>query len=142
MRTPTWCRHRAAEIGPATVAVIGALLEVNALYRLRSAPGVLGLASKHGPARLDTACAKAIAAGDPPYRTIKGILTAGVEADPPAESTGDAGAAAHLHGPAALFDAALFDNVYPLPESAAGHPAAAQPGADTTRRRATPQGVA
>ena len=48
MRTPTWCRTRAAEIGPACAAVIADLLEVNALFRLRAAQGVLGLADKHG----------------------------------------------------------------------------------------------
>jgi transposase len=110
MRTPAWCRRRAAEIGPACTAVIAALLEVNALYRLRSAQGVLGLADKHGRGRLDAACAKAIAAGDPSYRTIKGILAAGTETDPPPPTTGDGGAAAHLHGPGAL-----FGTVYPLP---------------------------
>ena len=111
MRTPAWCRRRAAETGPACTAVIASLLEVGALYRLRSAQGVLGLADKHGPDRLEAACAKAIAAGDPSYRTVKGILVAGVETDPPPPSSGDGGASAHLHGPAAL-----FDNVYPLPD--------------------------
>jgi transposase len=135
MRTPAWCRRRAAEIGPACTAVVAALLEVNALYRLRSAQGVLGLAGKHGPARLDTACAKAIAAGDPSYRTIKGILAAGIETDPPPPAAGDGGAGAHLHGPAAL-----FDNVYPLPEPQADDAAALRDGG--TGRRATPQGVA
>ena len=110
MRTPAWCRRRAAEIGPACTAVITALLEVGALYRLRSTQGVLGLSDKHGAARLELACAKAVTAGDPSYRTVKGILAAGAETDPPPPSTGDAGASAHLHGPAAL-----FDNVYPLP---------------------------
>ena len=112
MRTPTWCRRRAAEIGPGCTAVTAALLEVGALYRLRSAQGVLGLADKHGTGRLEAACGKAIAAGDPSYRTIKGILAAGAETDPPPPSAGDGGAAAHLHGPAAL-----FENVYPLPGS-------------------------
>jgi hypothetical protein len=110
MRTPTWCRRRAGEVGPACTAVIASLLEVGALYRLRSAQGVLGLADKHGANRLEAACAKATAAGDPSYRTIKGILAAGVETDPPPASTGDGGANAHLHGPAAL-----FGNIYPLP---------------------------
>lgn len=113
MRTPAWCRRRAAEIGPACTTVIASLLEVGALYRLRSAQGVLGLADKHGPHRLDAACAKATAAGDPSYRTIKGILSAGVETEPPPPSAGDGGANAHLHGPAAL-----FDNVYPMPHRA------------------------
>ncbi|MFG3701607.1 IS21 family transposase [Micromonospora sp. NPDC047620] len=115
MRTPAWCRRRAGEIGPATAGVIAALLEVGALFRLRSAQGVLGLADKHGPERLELACAKAITAGDPSYRTIKGILAAGAETDPPPPSTGDGGASAHLHGPAAL-----FGNVYPLPSRDGG----------------------
>jgi transposase len=124
MRTPTWCRRRAAEIGPGATAVIASLLEIGALFRLRSAQGVLGLADKHSTQRLEAACIKAIAAGDPSYRTIKGILAAGVETDPPPASTGDGGAGAHLHGPAALFDNALFDNVFPLPRRDDGEGAA------------------
>jgi transposase len=112
MKTPTWCRNRATQIGAACHAVIDTMLEVGALFRLRSAQGVLGLADKHGPARLDAACAKAITAGDPSYRTIKGILAAGTETEPAPPSTGDGGAAAHLHGPQAL-----FGNVISLPTS-------------------------
>ena len=80
MRTPSWCRRRAAEIGPACAALIDGLLADNALYRLRAAQGVLDLADKHQPGRLEAACAKAAAAGDPSYRTVKGILAAGTEA--------------------------------------------------------------
>jgi transposase len=110
MRTPTWCRTRAAEVGPACRQVIDGLLEVNALFRLRAAQGVLGLADKHSTGRLEAACVKAITVGDPSYRTVKGILVAGAEADPPPPSAGDGGAAAHLHGPSQL-----FANVIPLP---------------------------
>src|SRR6266498_3205865 len=109
MRTPTWCRTRAAEIGPACAELVAGLLEVNALFRLRAAQGVLGLAGKHTPARLEAACAKAIAVGDPSYRTVKGILAAGAETEPAPPSAGDGGAAAHLHGPSRL-----FANVIPL----------------------------
>ena len=115
MRTPTWCRTRATEIGPACRQVIDDLLQVNALFRLRAAQGVLGLATKHNPARLEAACGKAIAVGDPSYRTVKGILIAGAETDPPPPATGDAGAAAHLHGPSQL-----FANVITLPTTNAG----------------------
>ena len=101
--------NRAEQIGLACTTVISSLLELGALFRLRSAQGVLGLADKHGPQRLEAACGKAIKAGDPSYRTIRGILTAGLETEPPAAPTGDGGAGAHLHGPAAL-----FDNVHPL----------------------------
>jgi hypothetical protein len=103
MRTPTWCRTRAGEIGPHTIAVIAELLQVNALFRLRGAQGVLGLTERHGPARLEAACGKALTVGDPSYRTIKGILAAGAESDPAPAPAGDGGAAAHLHGPEALF---------------------------------------
>jgi hypothetical protein len=108
MRTPAWCRKQAAGIGPACQQVIAGLLTGNALYRLRSAQGMIGLAGKHDPSWLEAACAKAIAAGDPSYRTIKGILAAGTERGEAAPAAGDGGAAAFLHGPAS------FANVVPL----------------------------
>ncbi len=106
MRTPVWCREQAAEIGQVCTAVVAELLEVNALFRLRAAQGVLGLADKHGAARLEAACALAVSVGDPSYRTIKGILAAGTGHQPvahAARAAGDGGAAAHLHGPERLF---------------------------------------
>lgn len=103
MRTPTWCRERAAEIGESVTAVVGELLEVNALFRLRAAQGVLGLADRYSPDRLEAACARAVEVGDPSYRTIKGILAAGTEHRAVVRAAGDGGAAAHLHGPEALF---------------------------------------
>jgi hypothetical protein len=103
MRTPVWCRQRAAELGANVATVITDLLAVDTLTHLRSAQGVLRLADKHGAARLDAACARAIAVGDPSYRTIKGILAVGAETDPPPPAAGDGGAAAHLHGPSRLF---------------------------------------
>jgi transposase len=104
MRTPTWCRRKAMELGDSVTAVVAQLLEVNALHRLRSAQGVVGLAERYTPQRLDAACARALAVGDPSYRTVKGILVAGTETDdpPPAKAPS---ASAHLHGPARLFDA-------------------------------------
>ncbi|MFD6754877.1 hypothetical protein [Micromonospora gifhornensis] len=78
------------------------MLKVNALFRLRAAQGVLGLANKHGTGRLEAGCAKAIAVGDPSYRPVKGILVAGAETDPPPPSVGDGGAVAQLRGPSQL----------------------------------------
>ncbi len=108
MRTPAWCRRQAAGIGPACEQVIAGLLAGNALYQLRSAQGVIGLAGRCDPSRLEAACAKAITAGDPSYRTIKGILAAGTGRDPAPATAGDGGAAAFLHGPAS------FANVVPM----------------------------
>ncbi len=102
MRNPAWCRTRAGELGSAVVELIAGLLEINALHRLRSAQGVLGLADKHTSTRLDAACRRAIDVGDPTYKTVKGILAAGTETTDttqPATPT----APAHLHGPARLF---------------------------------------
>ncbi len=119
MRTPTWCRHAAQQVGPGCTSVVADLLAVNALFRLRAAQGVLGLRDKHTPARLEAACAKAIAVGDPSYRTIKGILIAGTETT----DTGSTGARgvevpAFLHGPHALFavDSGDDDDLAPVLE--------------------------
>jgi transposase len=109
MRTPQWCRRQAAAVGPSCEFLVGELLAEGALYRLRAAQGVIGLADKHDPSRLEAACAKAITAGDPSYRTVRGILAAGAERDQPPAPAGDGGAAAFLRGPAS------FANVIPLP---------------------------
>jgi transposase len=109
MRTPQWCRRQAAAIGPSCEFLIGELLAEGALYRLRAAQGVIGLADKHDPGRLEAACAKAITAGDPSYRTVRGILAAGAERDQLPAAAGDGGAAAFLRGPAS------FANVIPMP---------------------------
>jgi transposase len=105
MRTPTWCRKRAGEPGPAVAEVVGELLEINALHRLRSAQGIIGLADRYGPGRLDRACRRAIDAGDPSYRTVKGILLASTEDEEVDQAAAGivAAVSAHLHGKAALF---------------------------------------
>jgi hypothetical protein len=105
MRTPAWCRRRAAELGEAVAEVVGALMEVNALYRLRQAQGVIRLAERYEPERLNAACRRAIAAGDPSYKTVKGILAAGTELDDTEGPQQPPSAPAHLHGPERLFDA-------------------------------------
>jgi len=101
MRTPTWCRRQAEKIGPATTAVIDELMTVNAIHRLRSAQGIIGLAARPGvgTARLEAACDRALTVGDPSYRTIKGILAAGTETPTPTTTTTAASAPAFLRGP-------------------------------------------
>lgn len=104
MRTPSWCRRRARELGPAISELIDGLLEANALHRLRSAQGVIGLAERHGADRLDAACRRALDVGDPTYRTVKGILAAGTETDGHVPRPAAPAAPAHLHGPERLFN--------------------------------------
>jgi transposase len=109
-KTPAWCRQRAHDAGPHVGQLVTELLAGPAghtQHHLRAAQGVLRLGEHHGAARLDAACQRALAAGDPSYRTVKGILAAGLEAVPlPAESaTGQVTRVpALLRGPAALVD--------------------------------------
>jgi len=92
-----------AEIGPATSALVVGLLGEQALHRLRSAQGVIHLADSYGAARLELACALALAVGDPCYRTVRGILAAGREQLTPEPEDQAPLALAHLHGPETLF---------------------------------------
>ncbi len=101
-RTPAWCRHQAAELGPAVAEVVAELLSGQALYHLRAAQGVLSLAERYGAERLDLACRKALEAGDPGYRTIRGILGAGLEAQVAPEVPSGSSLPAFLHGPGAI----------------------------------------
>ena len=86
LRSVTWCRVQAEQVGPGAVAIVAELSQVNAIHRLRAIQGIIRLREKYGDDRLDAACARALAVGDPNYRTVKGILVAGTEHgdDPPA----------------------------------------------------------
>ena len=101
MHTPAWCRRKAAELGVSVAEVVAVIMEVNALYRLRQAQGVVGLADKHGAERLEAACRRAIDVGDPSYKTVKGILAAGTEHEGDERPDAPPSAPAHLHGPGA-----------------------------------------
>jgi transposase len=78
-RTPDVCRAQARRLGLAVGAAVAAILELHALYRLRQAQGVIRLADRYGAERLDAACTRALAFGDPSYRTIKTILERGLD---------------------------------------------------------------
>lgn len=106
MRTPVWCRNRADALGAHVAELVAGLLADRALHHLRAAQGILGLAERYGAERLDAACARALAAGDPSYRTVKGILVVGAETtapQAPAAGSASTGTPAHLHGPDTLF---------------------------------------
>jgi hypothetical protein len=111
MRTPQWCLKRAAELGSSVHELVEGLLSDGALYHLRAAQGVVGLADKYGATRLDAACHRAIEVGDPEYRTVRGILKAGTEHDGDATVLSAPSAPAHLHGPTSLFDHLVADEV-------------------------------
>jgi transposase len=105
MRTPVWCRSRAEGMGEHVSELVAGLLASGALHHLRAAQGILGLADKYGPERLDAACRRALEVDDPTYRTVKGILAVGADRHPApsAGTTASASTPAHLHGPNVLF---------------------------------------
>lgn len=101
-RTPDWYRSKADLVGKATRETIEDLLGKHAFHYLRQCQGILRLAEKYGQQRLESACARANAFGDPAYRTVKNILERGLDKEPlvfePARPAG-----AFLHGPDELF---------------------------------------
>lgn len=102
LRTVSWCRGQAEQIGPGAVAIVADLSQVNAIHRLRAIQGIIRLRDRYGDTRLDAACARAIEVGDPRYRTVKGILAASTEhGDNPSPST-VAAPPALLRGPDAF----------------------------------------
>ena len=111
--TPDWCRLQAEMLGPAIREAVGAVLEVNALHHLRQAQGIIHLADKYGAARLNAACNRAIAYGDPGYRTIKNILVRGLDKQPDPVPVQASMAGAFLRGPEALL-ASLIGQDGPL----------------------------
>ncbi|MGH2378765.1 MAG: IS21 family transposase [Candidatus Limnocylindria bacterium] len=87
LQTPTWCRARAADVGPACREFIEQLLGDRPLDRLRSAQGILRLSQRYSPTRLEAACARALAVGEYRYHTVKTILAHALEGQPVADVT-------------------------------------------------------
>jgi transposase len=81
-RDRDWCASRAAEVGPACAELLARLLADRIVERLRAAQGVLRLAERYGPARLEAACARALFHASPAYRTVKTILAGGFDREP------------------------------------------------------------
>jgi hypothetical protein len=79
LATPASCVRRAAEIGAATSEVVGRLLGERPLDRLRTVMGILKLAHKFGPRRLEAACVRALQYDDLAYSTLKRILDRGLD---------------------------------------------------------------
>lgn len=109
MRTPVWCRSKAEDLGEHVSELVAGLLADHALHHLRAAQGIIALAEKYSPERLDAACRRALQVGDPSYRTVKGILAVGAEQQQATDSAAPTASAvsavtpAHLHGPQTLF---------------------------------------
>jgi transposase len=82
MQDPQWCLKQAEGIGPNCHQMIRRLFSNKVLDNLRAAQGVIGLGKKYGPARLETACARALHFGNIKYRAVKSILHQGLDQEP------------------------------------------------------------
>lgn len=72
-----WCLEQASTIGSACAELINVLLADRIAERLRAAQAVLALRRQYPAARLEAACARALAHASPSYRTVKTILAGG-----------------------------------------------------------------
>jgi transposase len=82
-RDRRWCARQAQDIGPQCTVLVERLLGDRVAERLRAAQGVLAMAPRYGAARLEAACARALAHDSPHYRTVKTILASGADLQPP-----------------------------------------------------------
>jgi hypothetical protein len=82
MRNPQWCLAQAKGIGPACLALVESLFSNRVLEHLRAAQGVIRLSDKYGRRRLEAACARALSFGAPQYRSVKQILSHGLDQQP------------------------------------------------------------
>jgi hypothetical protein len=80
--TRPWCRQQAAQIGPATSAVVQHLLNHRPEDRLRSAGRLLQLGRRFNAERLEAACRRALHFDDPAYLTVKRILEGDLDQQP------------------------------------------------------------
>ena len=79
--TPERIEAWAAKTGPETAALCAAIMACRPHPELgyRSCLGILRLEGKYGPARLEAACARALAIGATSYRSVRSILEAGLD---------------------------------------------------------------
>jgi hypothetical protein len=82
MRDPQWCLKQATQVGPNCLTLIQRLFDQRVLYNLRAAQGVVALAKRFGPTRLEAACHRALSFDSPLYRTVKTILEKGLDQKP------------------------------------------------------------
>ena len=68
------CTQKAEHIGSATLQTVQTLLSTPILDPLPTTRRLLKLAERYSPERLEAACQRALAFGDPSYTTIQGIL--------------------------------------------------------------------
>lgn len=74
---PAYCRTKAVELGPHVARMVDEILADHAIRNLRKAQGVLRLADKYGPKRLDEACDYLLHFGATELRRLTHVLEQG-----------------------------------------------------------------
>jgi transposase len=104
LRTPAWCRRRAADLGPAVLALAEEILtEPIPLSRVREAQALIRLAQTYPAERIDSACQRALEA-DGRVRTAKNILANNLDVALAGDATHISNAGAFLHGEQMLLE--------------------------------------
>jgi len=105
-RDRRWCCARATEVGPRCAELMDRLLSDRIAERLRAAQGLIALGKRYGAARLEAACARALAHDSAHYRTVKTILATGADQQPmaPPETPAAYARARFTRSAAELFD--------------------------------------
>jgi transposase len=75
---------QAEQVGPACLQVVSALLADPVIDRVPTTSRLLRLAERYGAGRLEAACARALCYDEGRYPSIKRILAAGLDQQPPA----------------------------------------------------------
>ena len=100
--TPERFTAWAGRIGPATAALVAELLarRVHPQQAFRSCLGVLRLADRYTPERLEAACRRALVFGLVGYKGVKNVLDAGLDSAPLSQPASEPTAAhANVRGP-------------------------------------------
>jgi hypothetical protein len=74
-----WCLQQSEAVGPACHDVIRKLFGDSVLDHLRAAQGIIGLAKKYGPVRLENACIRTLHFDNVRYKSVKNILSQGLD---------------------------------------------------------------
>ena len=96
-------RQQALSIGPATTKIVDIYLADPVVERLPTIGRLLRLQKRYGAERLEAACARALAFGDPDYRTVKRILQQGKQDEPHPNLPVSPPASAFIRSPDELF---------------------------------------
>ena len=125
--TPSRLTDWAGRIGTQTRALVAAILadRPHPEQGYRSCLGLLRLGRRHGEARLEAACARALAVGARSYRHVDSILKHGLERLPlPAAAAPNRPAPVHEHlrGPAYYHDPEALDGDGDVPTSVISAP--------------------